>query len=69
MSSKVYPAMTEDQLIKVAEAIENINKQHTQLEYLTRLVDQYTEELAWETNKLVDMQALLDSIIPKEVGL
>lgn len=69
MNSKVYPAMTEDQLIKVAEAIENINKQQTQLEYLTRLVDQYTEELAWETNKLVDMKALLDSIIPKEVGL
>lgn len=58
--------MTEEQLMKVAESIDNINKQQTQLEYLTRLVDQYTEELAWETNKLVDMKALLDNIIPKE---
>lgn len=66
MNSKVYPAMTEEQLMKVAESIDNINKQQTQLEYLTRLVDQYTEELAWETNKLVDMKALLDNIIPKE---
>lgn len=66
MSSKVYPPMTEQQLMKVAEAIEHITKQKKQLDYLTILVDQYTEELAWETNKLVDMQALLDSIIPKE---
>lgn len=66
MSSKVYPAMTEQQLMKVAEAIEHIIKKKTHLDYLSILVDQYTEELAWETNKLVDMQTLLDSVIPKE---
>ena len=66
MSSKVYPPMTEQQLMKVVESIEHSIKQKTHLDYLTLLVEQYTEELAWETNKLVDMQALLDSIIPKE---
>lgn len=66
MDSKVYPSMTEEQLLQVAEAIGNVNKQQKQVGYLTMLVDQYTEELAWETNKLVDMQALLDSITPNE---
>lgn len=58
--------MTEEQLLKVAEAIFNVNKQQKQVGYLAMLADQATEELAWETNKLVDMQALLDSITPKE---
>lgn len=66
MDSKVYPSMTEEQLLQVAEAIGNVYKQQKQVGYLTMLVDQYTEELAWETNKLVDMQTLLDSITPKE---
>lgn len=66
MDSKVYPSMTEEQLLKVAEAIFNVNKQQKQVGYLAMLADQATEELAWETNKLVDMQALLDSITPKE---
>lgn len=66
MNSKVYPSMTEEQLIQVAEAIFNINKQQKQVGYLAMLADQATEELAWETNKLVDMQAILDSITPKE---
>lgn len=66
MNSKVYPSMTEEQLIQVAEALKNVNKQQKQVGYITMLVDQYTEELAWETNKLVDMQALLDSITPRE---
>lgn len=66
MSSKYYPSMTEEQLLKVAEALGYVNKQEKQVEYLNMLVDQYTEELAWETNKLVDMQSLLDSVIPKE---
>lgn len=66
MDSKVYPSMTEEQLLSVAEAIFNVNKQQKQVGYLAMLADQATEELAWETNKLVDMQALLDSITPKE---
>lgn len=66
MDSKVYPSMTEEQLLTVAEAIGNINKQQKHVGYLNMTVDQYTEELAWETNKLVDMQTLLDSITPKE---
>lgn len=66
MDSKVYPSMTEEQLIQVAEAIFNVNKQQKQVGYLAMLADQATEELAWETNKLVDMQAILDSITPKE---
>ena len=66
MDSKVYPSMTEEQLLKLAEALNNVNKQQKQVGYLTMLADQTTEELAWETNKLVDMQALLDSITPKE---
>lgn len=66
MDSKVYPSMTEEQLLKVAEALGNVNKQQKQVGYITMLVEQYTEELAWETNTLVDMQALLDSITPKE---
>lgn len=66
MDSKLYPPMTEDQLLKVAEALENVGKQQKQVGYLTMLVDQYTEELAWETNKLVDLQNTLDSVTPKE---
>lgn len=66
MDSKVYPSMTEEQLLQLAEAIGNVYKQQKQVGYLTMLVDQYTEALAWETNKLVDMQTLLDSITPKE---
>lgn len=66
MDSKVYPSMTEEQLLKVAEAIGNVYKQQKQVGYLTMLVDQYTEELAWETNKMVDMITLLDNITPKE---
>ena len=66
MDSKLYPSMTEEQLLKVAESISNINKQQKHVGYLNMTVDQYTEELAWETNKLVDMQTLLDNITPKE---
>lgn len=66
MDSKVYPSMTEEQLLKVAEAIGNVYKQQKQVGYLTMVVDQYTEELAWETNKMVDMITLLDNITPKE---
>lgn len=66
MDSKVYPSMTEEQLLKAAEAVSNVNKQQKQVGYLTMLLDQYTLELAWETNKLVDMQTLLDNITPKE---
>lgn len=58
--------MTEEQLLKVAEAIGNVYKQQKQVGYLTMVVDQYTEELAWETNKMVDMITLLDNITPKE---
>lgn len=66
MDSKVYPSMTEKQLLQVAEAIGNVNDQQKHVGYLTMVLDQYTEELAWETNKLVDMQTLLDSVTPKE---
>lgn len=66
MDSKLYPPMTEEQVIEVADALHNLHMQQKQVGYLTMLVDQYTEELAWETNKLVDMQALLDSVTPKE---
>lgn len=66
MDSKVYPSMTEEELLKLAEALNNVNKQQKQVGYLTMLLDQTTEELAWETNKLVDMQTLLDSVTPKE---
>lgn len=66
-SDKLYQPMTEEELIKTAHALRDLEREESHLKYLSELYESSQLEYANQYNKLLDMKKLLDKVRVKEV--
>lgn len=59
--------MTEEELIKTAYALRDLEREESHLNYLSGLYESAQLEYANQYNKVIDMKALLEKVTVKEV--